>query len=308
MNKLIFSRKGFDSSAGYGYSPYDPKTGKYIVLPIPGDIYHEKGLSFKDLKLKENYLEGMKAENLYDLIHDPAMGYSSKSREVIQQAYAHYDPMLGESPWLLNGPNLGAFGQADSAASHLRNHEVKKGSVFLFFSRFKPMKDRVHPLDPRGAWTEGAYFIYGWLKVGKVIDKHSQKELPVHVKSTHPHGSEIDFEKRIDNTIYLAAEKLFEDKDIPGCGYFPRLTSDLLLSSKEHKNKPSIWKLPSFFHEDKYRPTYLNVKDKIKERWFHCPDDKEYCYVQSTGRGQEYISQLETKSFDWLLTLFEKAY
>lgn len=37
MEKLILSRKGFDSASGNGYSPFDPKTGKFIVLPIPED-------------------------------------------------------------------------------------------------------------------------------------------------------------------------------------------------------------------------------------------------------------------------------
>ncbi|WP_173916803.1 hypothetical protein [Halobacillus sp. Marseille-Q1614] len=308
MDKLIFSRKGFDSSAGYGYSPYDPKSGKYIVLPIPGDVYHKQGYKYEDLLLKENFLEGMNAENLRDLINDPKMGYSKKSKEIIKNSYVHYDPVLGESPWLSNGPRCGAFGQAGSAAGHLRNHNVKEGTIFLFFSRFKPMKASVHPLDPRGAWTEGAYYIYGWLKVGKVIDVNNKEELPGSVKEQHPHGSDADFQKRKYNTIYLASKKLFDDMDIPGCGYFPKLTDELLLSSKQHKNKPSIWKLPSFFHEEKYRPTYLNVENKLEERWFMCPEDEGYCYVQSTGRGQEYISRLEDQSLKWLRTLFSKAY
>lgn len=302
--KLILSRKGFDSSAGHGYSPYDPKTGKYIVLPIPEDQKKAYGYTFEDLKLKKNYLEGMEARNLKDLIHDPKMGYSSKSLKVVEDSYAHYDPIIKRPPWLTSGPDFGAFGQSEAAAGHLRNHDVGEGSVFLFFSRFKPMKNQVHPLDPRGAWTEGAYFIYGWLKVGKVITAENKHELPENVRKNHPHGSNYDFENRTKNTLYLAADKLFDDMDIPGCGYFPRLTDDLLLSSPEHKSRPSIWRVPSFLNEDHFRPTYLNVTDKLQDRWLLCPDNHGECYVQATARGQEYVSKLEGKSMEWMRSLF----
>ncbi|MFG6115383.1 hypothetical protein ACGTN9_09340 [Halobacillus sp. MO56] len=304
MDKLILSRKGFDSSSGYGYSPYDPKTGNYIVLPIPEDKEQSKGYKYDELLLEDNYLEGMEAKNLRELIEDPLMGYSRKTLKIINDAIAHYDPVLGKSPWLTNGPAFGAFGQSESAAGHLRNHHVKEGSIFLFFSRFKPMKNRVHPLDPRGAWTEGAYYIYGWLKVGKVINKSNKDELPASVREEHPHGSDEDFLRRENNTLYLAADKLFDDMAIPGCGYFPKLTNELLLSSELHKNKPSIWKVPSFFNEDEYRPTYLNVDKKLEERWLLCPDNTEFCFVQSTGRGQEYVSNLKDKSLQWLRSLF----
>ena len=35
FNRVVLSRKGFDSTSGGGYSPFDPKTGRYILLPIP---------------------------------------------------------------------------------------------------------------------------------------------------------------------------------------------------------------------------------------------------------------------------------
>lgn len=171
-----------------------------------------------------------------------------------------------------------------------------------------PIKDRLHPLDPNGAWTQGAYYIYGWLKVKKVITKDNKSELPIEVRDRHPHGSDCDFINRDNNTIFLAAKNLFEDMNIPGCGYFPRLTEDLLLSSELHKNQPSIWKLPKFFNTDEFRPTYLNVEENLSKRWLACPDNSDYCYVQSTGRGQEYVSILKGNSLEWLRTLFINNY
>ncbi len=304
MNKLIFSRKGFDSSSGYGYSPYDPATGKYILLPIPEGEKAFNPHSYENLKLHAEYLEGIKAENLQRLVENPLLSFSRKSREIVGSSYAHYDPILGKPPWLLNGPEFGVFGQTGGAAGHLWNNNVKEGSVFLFFTRFKPIKNRVHPLDPRGGWSDGAYYIYGWLKAGKVITGKNKEELPDEVKQQHPHGAEENFIKSSNNTLYLASDRLFPDRDIPGSGYFPRLDDRLLLSSPLHKNKPSVWQLPAFFHEACYQPTYLEEKENEKRKWLENTENPGMYYVQSPARGQEYVAPLENKSEDWLRSLF----
>ncbi|TMW71257.1 hypothetical protein [Alteribacter natronophilus] len=306
MTKLILSRKGFDSSAGHGYSPYDPETGRYIVLPIPETAERGGGPGYRDLELEPGYLSNIKAKNLHELINHKSLNYSSKTKAVVNKHPAHYDPVTGRPPWHTNGPSYGAFGQSDAAAGHLRNHGVGEGSVFLFFSRFKPVSDRLHPLDLRMAWTDGAYFLYGWLKVGKVYTAANQDELPGEIRRQHPHGSPEDFDNRSNNIIFTAADRLFDDCDIPGTGVFPKLTDDLLLSSPEHRNKPTVWKLPSFFQEEKYCPTYLNAPRTLKDRWFHCGEDSGLCYVQSTARGQEYVSPLEGKSEAWLRELFNR--
>ena len=44
FNTIILSRKGFDSSAGGGFSPFDTETRKYILLPIP----EEDEMAIKD--------------------------------------------------------------------------------------------------------------------------------------------------------------------------------------------------------------------------------------------------------------------
>ncbi|PYZ92642.1 hypothetical protein CR194_13320 [Salipaludibacillus keqinensis] len=305
MRKLIFSRKGFDSSSGFGYSPYDPATGKYILLPIPEGKKAHNPHTYEELKLHPGYLEGIQAENLQELIEDPMLGSSKKTREIIKNSYAHYDPILRKPAWLRNGPDFGAFGQTGGAAGHLHNNDVNEGSVFLFFSRFKPVKDRVHPLDPNGGWNDGVYYLYGWLKVGKIITNDNREELPKEMREQHPHGAEDNFIRNNNNTLYLASDHLFHDRDIPGSGYFPRLNDRLLLSSPLHKNKPSVWQLPAFFHDSHYQPTYLEEKEKEKKKWLKSSENPGMYYVQSPGRGQEYIAPLENKSENWLKSLFE---
>ncbi|ADM71975.1 hypothetical protein GMA19_04205 [Paenibacillus polymyxa E681] len=306
MEKLVFSRKGFDSDSGYGYSPYDPATGKYVLLPIPEEKISSQNIRYRDLMLKPDYLDIKGISNLNDLVQTNSLAYSRKSQNVAKSGFAHFDPMLGDCPWLDGAPNIGAFGQSEAAAGHLRINEVKTGSIFLFFSRFKPISGRVHPFDPEAGWSKGIYYIYGWLKVGKVITAVNYSELPQKViDSFHPHSTCDDFRYRKNNTIFLPAEKLFDGSEIPGYGYFPRLTNCLKLSSDFHKNIPSIWRLPSFFNEELYRPTYLKNKKKSEQRWMIC-EDKKNCFVQTTGRGQEYISKLDKKSSAWIKSLFKE--
>jgi len=302
LGKLILSRKGFDSDSGYGYSPYDPETGKYIVIPIPEDEIEGRTTRYKDLKLKRNHFENISAENMHDLIYADSLKYSLKTKSVVKNSFAHFDPMLGECPWLKNMPMVGAFGQSEAAAGHLKGKKVGKGSIFLFYSRFVPINGGLHPLDPSASWNKGVYYIYGWLKVAKVIENYF--DLPEDViNANHPHSTESDFKSRKNNTIYLAAEKLFDDLNIPGCGYFPRLVDRQRLSSELHKNIPSIWRLPAFFYEDRYRPTYLNKRETAKDRWLLFDD--ETCFVQTTGRGQEYITNLDEVGLKWIRNFFD---
>ncbi|NJP38130.1 hypothetical protein [Alkalicoccus luteus] len=296
MEKLIFSRKGFDSSAGCGYSPYDPETGKYVVLPIP-ETEKREAFRYRDLTLAPDALPGIHPASMYELIQHPALRYSSRAKAA-SKGKAHYDPVLGRPEWLKAGPDYEVFGQSGAAAGHLHGHDTGIGSLFLFFSRFRPLPGRLHKLDPDAGWSEGVYFIYGWLRVGEIWTVPD--EVPEEVRRCHPHGPAESFRKK-NNTLYAAASELFPGSGIPGSGYFPRLKPELQLSSPLHKNRPGVWKLPAFFYDEHYRPTYLQKE----ENWLRA--DEEYYYVQSSARGQEYISSLDTESTAWIKQLFQSA-
>ncbi|WP_394729696.1 hypothetical protein [Altererythrobacter sp. GH1-8] len=105
--RIIFSRKGFDSTAGGGASPI--VDNRPVSLPIPDS----KGLSnttYDDLGLGE---------------------YAARaSRGKLGPAdYCHHDPMF-----LDNGTAI--LGQVGSSQSHLANQRVRAGDVFLFFGLF----------------------------------------------------------------------------------------------------------------------------------------------------------------------------
>ena len=127
--RIIFSRKGFDSGSGGGSSPI--VDGVPVSLPIPDS----KGIArttYGDLGLGE-------------LAHAASRGaYDAAS-------LCHHDPMFTD-----NGRCI--FGQVGAAQTHLANHGVGRGDVFLFFGRFDG--------DGQGAHHR----IFGYLEVERVID------------------------------------------------------------------------------------------------------------------------------------------
>jgi hypothetical protein len=267
FGKVVLSRKGFDSSAGGEYSPFDPQTGRYIVLPIPvgkKELEICNPLKYEDIHLQGNHLDGYPETNLKSLMK--AMGkeatLQTKGKKE-ESEYAHFDPWLGHCPWLAEHSNhqIGAFGQVGGAQTHLDKQDVGKGSLpslFLFFSRFKPIgQNRENIIVPDIGdenLKEGLYFIYGWLKVKKVIQKYKDISDP-NLKSYHPHATEKYFDEKYarKNTIYIADEFLSNDgSNIPGCGYFPELNEYLLLTAPDQEQgewSPTLWSLPDFFCE-----------------------------------------------------------
>ena len=113
--KVVFSRKGFDTSAGGAPSPII--CGRPISIPIPA--HNRSETSYGDLGL------GSRVEQL-------TRGKLSAS------SLCHCDPMFE------NGRC--AFGQTGASQTHLLNNGVGIGDVFLFYGLFsdKDGSDRHH--------------------------------------------------------------------------------------------------------------------------------------------------------------------
>ncbi len=105
--RIVFSRKGFDSSAGDGASPI--VDGRPLSLPIPAGAASDT--TYGELGLGE---------------HARA---ASRGRYGPEDA-CHHDPMF-----LADGTCL--FGQCGAAQTHLANRGVGRGDVFLFFGLFR---------------------------------------------------------------------------------------------------------------------------------------------------------------------------
>lgn len=103
--KIIFSRKGFDST--YGGAPSPIISDRPFSLPIPGQ--HGEVTTYQDLGLGHAVTE--------------------VTRGRISGAHpCHDDPMFADGHcW---------FGQSGAAEGHLRRQEVGEGDVFLFFGLF----------------------------------------------------------------------------------------------------------------------------------------------------------------------------
>jgi len=305
FKNIVLSRKSFDSASGYGYSPFDPATGKYITIPIPGGKSEQTVANrtrYEDIKIKPNYLPGIYATNLKELIFLDLLGFSNRTKKEVSNNFAHVDPWLGPCPWLIDKSNhhLGAFGQVNAAQGHLAKNTVGEGSLFLFFSRFTPIRGRENrigvPIEPK----KGAYFLYGWLKVGRIAKSFADIRDKV-LESRHPHATEAYFNKHKNNTIYISDRFLSGECGIPGCGYFPRLAKKLLLTSEHHYKTPTMWELPSFFYELDHRPTYL----KKESRW-QLEDGKAKCLVTIPARGQEFVFKNSHSFCVWFNLLLEE--
>jgi len=255
---IVLSKKGFDSSTGGMYMPMNGKTGEYAYLFRPEDK--------TDSKYKGVPYEAIPT-NFYGL---------KNMKEVLEMKNKYKNPIAHVDPDLLNfRPNLRewkpTYGQKGAALGYLKYRGVgenSKGSIFLFFNRFKPWKNNGNTL------TEG-YYIYGWLQVGETVipSKISNKEW--HPINYHPHFSSI-YTKDNNNLVYIASDKLF-NKDIPGAGMFKKLSGEVRLSINDKKELLK-WCLPI----EAYK-SFSRLKDYSKI------DDK-YCLVYwPQGYGQEAI-------------------
>ena len=150
--RIIFSRKGFDSSAGGGPSPIVLRSdGAYrpISLPIPDSkgasstTYDELGLGDHAAKASRGRLSGA------DLCHN--------------------DPMYLEC-------GTCAFGQCGAAQTHLERQGVGVGDVFVFFGLFADAKT-----------GEPHHRIFGYLRAEQVV--HLTKGVPQElIDLAHPHA------------------------------------------------------------------------------------------------------------------------
>jgi hypothetical protein len=104
--RIVFSRKGFDTSAGGGPSPIID--GRPVSLPIPAGS--ASTTTYGDLGLGDHAAR------------------ASRGR-LGAQDLCHHDPMFLDTGECL-------FGQCGAAQTHLERQGVRVGDVFLFFGLF----------------------------------------------------------------------------------------------------------------------------------------------------------------------------
>ena len=110
--RIIFSRKGFDSSSGGGPSPI--VDGRPLSLPIPAGT--ASTTSYGDLGLGEQAAKASRGK----------LGAND---------LCHHDPMFRDDGTCI-------FGQHSAAQTHLEGRGVGLGDVFLFFGLFAEEETR----------------------------------------------------------------------------------------------------------------------------------------------------------------------
>ena len=283
---LIFSRKGFDSQYGGVPSPIFPD-GSVVSLPIPsqsdarclGDMHHGE-------------------INIGDIAADLT------GNRINRKSRVHFDPDLYK-PALDRSPGWRpAFGQVAAAQTHLANHCVGRGDLFLFFGWFRRV-DRV-----RGSWryisgSPDCHSIFGWLQIGDVVNVNEVgKDITVSYPwlLAHPHiESSARFVSQ-NNTIYLGSETLhFENRSLPvaGGGVFREFLPALCLTAEGRTR--SLWRLPAWFYPEG-RQSSLSYHGN-PSRWTRKGDS---VMLQTVAKGQEFVLNCEhyPEAVKWLEDFF----
>ncbi len=283
--KLILSRKGFDSGSGGCPSPIFPD-GTLYSLPIPGQY---SKIRYRDIRHGDT--------NIGKVVKDLTRRRKPKDR-IGSKRRAHLDPDINRSAYSPRKRGWRPlFGQSGAAQGHLENQNVCIGDLFLFFGLFQKIE------KTSGGWcfvkdAPRRHILWGWLQIGKIrkVDELAKDELPWSRYHPHRHPSRG---RNPTNTLYIASEELrLGNRSIaPGAGCFPKFHERLVLTNPDGSGVTD-WRLPRSFYPDNGKSplTYHPKPDRWKP-------DEEYAYLQSVGRGQEFVLDLDQypSVTDWLV-------
>ena len=265
--KVVISRKGFDSSAGWMPSPI-LEDGRLVPLPIPSK---SDNVRMDEVDVAVDDLDGM----LRDL--------SGRKHPLTGSTRVHLDPLLVPPPHAEAGwrPSLG---QTGSAASHLEKQGVGRGDLFLFFGWFR----RVEQTVSGWAWLRGApdiHVLFGWLEVDDWAGMHRDRVHSVHKYpwlASHPHAGPTYTDSR--NGIYVGSTRSrILGPNFLGGGRFPAWHPALQLTCGGKNNKRSLWDLPGFFLPQGRPPLTYHANPN---RWTAKGDRVR---LKTVGRGQEFV-------------------
>ncbi|RJY10360.1 hypothetical protein D6201_10775 [Aurantiacibacter aquimixticola] len=226
--KIILSRKGFDSASGGGPSPV--VGGRAISLPIP-DTQGISRTTYGKLRLGGHAKRASRGR------------FSGRH-------LCHNDPLFCEKGRAL-------LGQCGAAQTHLANHGVGVGDLFLFFGLFRENGAAPH------------HRIFGYLRVEEVVSLWdcSDERRGELAALGHPHALGMH---AANDAIYC------------GRGASGAPASDALRLTVP-EGSPSIWRVPKWLRE-----TGLSYHGRA-DRWL--ADD---C-LQSVARGQEFVCDVGTR-------------
>lgn len=278
--KIVFSRKGFDSSAGGVASPILPD-GTLLSLPIPDP---SSNITYGELT-RAGYQLGRVVDDLTHSI-------------ITALDMAHLDPDLEFSTYQRQPGWRPLFGQDGAAQGHLIHSGLKKGDLFLFFGWFRQARfENGHLRFRRGA--PDLHVLFGWLQVGSIYTSDRLgSQLPLWAQY-HPHYNRPPTN---NNTIYMAVERLQFDGqpiDLPGAGLFRQYHPELCLTAPGSSRRTE-WHLPRWLYPGENKPP-LSYHSRMT-RWSLNGDQT---LLRSVGRGQEFVldTQYYPELIEWVYQL-----
>ncbi len=275
--RLIFSRKGFDSTAGGCASPIFPD-GTMLSLPIPDK---PSSIRYSDLRTRGHVIGAV--------VEELTCG-KQKARY-----FAHLDPDL-EHDTLPREPGWQpVLGQAGSSQRVLEREGVGPGDLFLFFGWFREVEASVDGLRfVRGA--SDLHVLWGWLQIDRVLRVGTDTIPPwAHY---HPH---VTAPARAHNTLYVARETLSLPglESSPGAGTFERFRPSLQLTKPGATR--GLWQLPAWLEPTAEKPPLGYHSDP--KRW---QSHANHVDLRTASRGQEFVLDVTKypEALAWLRTVF----
>lgn len=279
--KIIFSRKGFDSTYGGSPSPILPD-GRMISLPIPD---RKSKIRYEDITWYEY--------NLGELVSVLTRG------RVKPHYFAHLDPDINKNSLLRRPGWRPIFGQTGPPQGHLRNNLIQTGDIFIFFGLYK----KVRLSSGKFEWERRSprrHIIWGWLQIDEMVNVDECDRSKFEWATYHPH---FHRKPETNNTIYISREYLtfpgIPSSKLAGAGVFPRISEKLVLSDPDVPT-PSIWKLPSWFYPRDGKIPLTCHPDLT--RWERTGDGVRL----KTARGQEFVMDTDQfhEAIGWLREIF----
>lgn len=304
MQKIVLSRKGFDSSSGGSSSPIFPD-GRILSLPIPAPTrYPRSSKRFLDV-----FWDGRSLAPLLDCL--------SKVRK---ESWCHLDPDLRTEAIPRQPDWRPTYGQVDGEQTHLCKLGVGQGDLFLFFGTFRRVEESCS-----GGWccvrtAPEVHMLFGWLQVHEVLSLRTDADFdrtlckyPWLSEHPHLHGSfkeqHHSLRKLPNNTVYVSTPRLnIAGLDLPGGGVFQNEDGRIILTDPEEVEKGascrrSYWRLPEWFWP---ADGCSRISRKVKMRRRNAP----WIHVDSGGRGQEFVVEVDgirETANEWVRRLFQAA-
>lgn len=277
--KLILSRKGFDSENGGIPSPILPDN-RLISLPIPEFHPTDSIIHYNDL-----FIEGFGTYyNLIDQLSSRIRA-NGKWMPFTKEAHCHLDPDIVPSVLPRKREWRPIFGQIDSAETHLRNQNIQKGDVFLFFGWFKETMRNPERLC-YSKEREDKHIIFGYMQVGNIMNLTMDTMVPEWMEY-HPHNDKGRKNNRT-NTVYIAQAELTWNKKVPGAGSL-MFDKELVLTKDGFPR--CCWDLPQCFRD--------------KEISYHTKHSWTPQYFKSASRGQEFVVKGDKEVENWVMDLID---